>query len=159
MPILASEKKIIFCKPGLFVLSTRYNGILISFVVNKLTFHKKKIIALYYMYLLALIIFSLILWIGRYKDYISKPKIFFYKDGLTLSYQWKLTWPIKRMELNHTKANQPVRVNSKEMTSFAGGCPCGVMVKAMELRNRRTRVRTPVALLQFTFGQLPLGKV
>ena len=40
--------------------------------------------------------------------------------------------PIKRMELNHTKANQPVRVNSKEMTSFAGGCPCGVMVKAMD---------------------------
>ena len=33
------------------------------------------------------------------------------------------------------------------VSSWCKGCPRGVMVKAMNLRNRSTRVRTPVALL------------
>ena len=39
-----------------------------------------------------------------------------------------------------------------------GGYARGVMVKAMKLRNRSKRVRTPVALFTFTFEQIPLGK-
>ena len=40
-------------------------------------------------------------------------------------------------------------------TSRIGGCPRGVMVKRVGLRNRSTRVRTPVALLRSLSGKYP----
>ena len=38
------------------------------------------------------------------------------------------------------------------------GCPRGLMVKNDRLRNRSTRVRTPVTLLHSLSGKIPLGK-
>ena len=39
--------------------------------------------------------------------------------------------------------------------NYIWGCPRGVMVKSVGLRNRSTRVRTPVALLRSLSGKYP----
>ena len=45
------------------------------------------------------------------------------------------------------------KFNRKSYSSW--GCPHGVMVKAVDLLNRRKRVRTPVSLLRSLSGKYP----